>query len=87
LRGNIGTAREALVASLCSESGWLVESARNEEEGDFIISRNIDGTLKKLKLEVGGASKKIKRSDFVIRDDIDFPGGNAVPLWLLGMAY
>jgi len=87
LRGNVGTAREALVASLCAESGWLVEASRNEEEGDFVISRNVDGTTKKLKLEVGGASKKINRSDFVIRDDMDFPSGNALPLWLLGMAY
>lgn len=87
LRGNIGTAREALVASLCAESGWLVEATRNETEGDFVISRNVEGVTAKLKIEVGGASKKIKSADFVIRDDIDFPGGNAIPLWLLGMTH
>jgi len=87
LRGNIGTAREALVAALCAGSGWLVEASRNEEEGDFIISRSVDGTTKKLRLEVGGPSKNIKRSDFVVRDDLDFPAGNALPLWLLGMGY
>jgi len=85
LRGNAGTAREALVAALCAESGWLVEAARNEAEGDFVISRNVGGVTTKLTLEVGGASKKIKSADFVIRDDIDFPGRNAIPLWLLGM--
>jgi len=85
LRGNVGTAREALVAALCAESGWLVEAARNEAEGDYVISRNVGGVTTKLKLEVGGASKKIKSADFVIRDDIDFPGRNAIPLWLLGM--
>ena len=87
LRGNVGTAREALVAALCAESGWLVEASRNETEGDFVISRNVAGITAKLKLEVGGASKKIKSADFVIRDDIDFPGGNAIPLWLLGMTH
>ncbi len=87
LRGNFGTAREALVAALCAEGGWLVEAVRNETEGDFVISRNVAGIATKLKLEVGGASKKIKSADFVIRDDIDFPGGNAIPLWLLGMTH
>lgn len=87
LRGNVGTAREAFVAALCAESGWLVEAVRNEAEGDFVISRTIDGVKIKLKLEVGGASKKIKKSDFVIRDDVDFPSRNTIPLWLLGMSY
>lgn len=87
LRGNTGTAREALVAALCAESGWQVEATRDETSGDFVISRNLDGTPTKHKLEVGGASKKSKGSDFVIRDDIDFPAGNAIPLWLLGMTY
>lgn len=87
LRGNVGTAREALVAALCAESGWLVEAARNETEGDFVISRNDGARVVRLKLEGGGASKKIKGADFVIRDDIDFPGGNAIPLWLLGMMH
>lgn len=85
LRGNVGTAREALIAALCAETGWLVEAVRNEAEGDFVISRNAGGVPLQFKLEVGGASKKIKSADFVIRDDIDLPGGNAIPLWLLGM--
>jgi len=87
LRGNVGTAREALVASLCAESGWLVEATRMETEGDFVISRNVNGITTRFKLEVGGASKKLKQADFVIRDDMDFPGGNAIPLWLLGMTH
>ena len=43
LRGNVGTAREALVAALCAESGWLVEASRIETEGDLVISRNVNG--------------------------------------------
>lgn len=87
LHGNVGTAREALVAALLAQSGWQVEATRNETEGDFVIFRHKAGLATKLKLEAGGASKKVKNSDFVIRDDIDLPGGNALPLWLLGMAY
>jgi hypothetical protein len=76
-----------LAASLCADSGWIVEAVRNEEEGDFVFSRRKYGSTKRLTLEVGGASKKIKRADFLIRDDLDFPGGKALPLWLLGMSY
>ncbi len=36
---------------------------------------------------MGGPSKKIKNADFVIRDDIEYPSRNALPLWLLGMMY
>lgn len=43
LRGNVGTAREALAAALCAESGWLVEASRIETEGDLVISRNVNG--------------------------------------------
>lgn len=87
LHGNVGTALEALVADLLVQSGLLVEATRNEAEGDFAISMNIAGLDTKLRLAVGGVTKKTKNSDYVIRDDIDFPGGNAVSLWLLGMAY
>ncbi|HCM25751.1 MAG: AAA family ATPase [Treponema sp. GWB1_62_6] len=87
LRGNSGTEREALVAALCAESGWLVESSKDETQGDFAISKKTSDGMTRIKLEVGGASKKIKKADFVIRDNIDFPGGNAIPLWLLGMSH
>jgi hypothetical protein len=76
-----------LVASLCADAGWTVEATRDETSGDFVISRGDDGEQRSLKLEVGGASKKRKSADFVIRDDIEFPGTNAIPLWLLGMCY
>ena len=87
LHGNTGTAREALVAMLCSNAGWTVEAARDETSGDFVLTKTDEEGLKKIMVEVGGASKKIKQADFVIRDDMDIPSMNAIPLWLLGMMY
>jgi predicted AAA+ superfamily ATPase len=87
LRGKPGSAREAMVASLCTDTGWTVEAARDETSCDFVISRPEGGGMRELRLEVGGSSKKAKKADFVIRDDLDFPGGKAIPLWLLGMGY
>ncbi|MBP7095372.1 MAG: ATP-binding protein [Spirochaetia bacterium] len=87
LGGNAGTMREALVAALCAESGWLVEASREETTGDFVISRLGGSSTRRIALEVGGASKRRKGSDFVIRDDLDYPTAAALPLWMLGMMY
>jgi len=87
LRVNTGTAREALVASLCADAGWTVETTRDDSTGDFVVTRPSARGVQKLKIEVGGVSKKIKSADFVIRDDIDYPAANAVPMWLLGMGW
>jgi uncharacterized protein len=87
LHGNTGTAREAMVATLCAEAGWTVEATKEEASGDFAISRREGGKLRRLMIEVGGASKRVKSADWVVRDDLDYPGGKAIPLWLLGMAY
>lgn len=84
LNGDIGTAREALVAMLCANAGWTVEASKDETAGDFTIQKK-DGA--KIRLEVGGANKSRKNSDFAIRDDIDYPGVSAIPLWMLGMMY
>jgi hypothetical protein len=81
------TSREALVTMLCSYGGYLVEATKDETTGDFVISKT-DGTgQSKVKLEIGGPSKRPKKADFAIRDDTDYPGGNSIPLWLLGMMY
>jgi predicted AAA+ superfamily ATPase len=87
LHGNTGTAREAMVATLCAEAGWTVEATKEEVSGDFAISRREGGKLRRHMIEVGGASKRVKSADRVVRDDLDFPSGKAIPLWLLGMAY
>ena len=87
LGGDLGTEREALVAALCADAGWAVEAARDETEGDFIITKSVGDAHIRRSLEIGGKSKKTKKADYVIRDDLDYPGGNAVPLWLLGMSH
>jgi len=87
LRGNLGTAREALVAALCADASWTVETTKDDSTGDFVITRPSAASVQKLKIEVGGASKKPKNADFVIRDDIDYPASNAIPMWLLGMGW
>lgn len=87
LHGNSGTAREALVASLCAFSGWSVEAAKDERAADFVLTSGGDRKPARLLIEVGGASKSRKSADFVIRDDIEYPGSGVVPLWLLGMGY
>ena len=56
-----------------------VFSCKDERDCDFIY----DG----LKIEVGGKNKKIKRADYVIRDDVDIPALNIIPMWLLGMGW
>jgi hypothetical protein len=40
-----------------------------------------------MKLEIGGKKKSSKSSDFVLRDDIDLPLRNVIPLWILGMLW
>lgn len=87
LNGSLGNAREAMVAMLCANAGWDVEAARDESSGDFAITKHRQHELTKITLEVGGPAKKIKKADFVIRDDIDVRGKNTIPLWLLGMMY
>jgi predicted AAA+ superfamily ATPase len=80
LGGDSGTAREALVAAMLAEAGHSVASSGDETKADFVIND-------RLVLEVGGASKRPKQADFVIRDDIDQAIGKAIPLWALGFGY
>lgn len=87
LHGDPGTAREALVASLCAEAGWRVEAPRDDSTGDFTISKPSAKGIRKLKIEVGGAAKGRKSADFVIRDDVDYPAAGVIPMWLLAMGW
>lgn len=75
----LGTMREAYVANISIDSGRAVFASKNEKDCDFLIDS--------LKIEVGGRKKAAKSADFVIRDDIDVPSGNVIPLWLLGLEY
>jgi len=44
-----------------------------------------DLNFNEIRLEIGGANKKPKLADFVIRDDIDLPVRNCIPMWVLGL--
>lgn len=79
LGGNEGTAREAFVVTMLRCAGYPVTACKDEAQGDFEVNG--------LKIEVGGASKKRKSADKVIRDDVEFPTETVVPLWLLGFLY
>jgi len=76
---NKGTQREAYVATALADSGLDVFASSNEADCDFVAG----GFL----LEVGGAKKRIKAADYVIRDNADYPSGNILPMWMLGLAY
>ncbi len=76
---NRGTVREAFVAAALGNAGHQVWASEDERDADLVAGE--------ISLEIGGASKKEKKADFVIRDDIDIPKGKAIPLWLLGLAW
>jgi hypothetical protein len=52
---------------------------KDDSKGDFIFNG--------ISIEVGGSHKSPKNSDFVIRDDVDFPIKNIIPMWTLGMLW
>ncbi|MPN64946.1 hypothetical protein SDC9_212725 [bioreactor metagenome] len=85
--GDIGNAREALVAMLCSYGEYTVEATKDDTTGDFVLSTSSGDTTNRIRIEVGGSSKSLRKADFVIRDNTDYPGGKTIPLWLLGMMY
>jgi len=74
LRGNI---RESYVALELEKRFGEVYASKNEKDGDFVSN--------KITFEVGGQSKKIKNSDYVIRDDIALPADKQIPLWTMGI--
>ncbi len=80
LRGDIGTAREALFAAMLAESGLRVEASPDERAADFVV----DG---RFTVEIGGRKKHRKQADFVVRDDLDVASGSSLPLWMLGFLY
>ena len=79
---NIGTVRETFAANQLSQA-HLVEYGKSK--GDF----RIDG---KYTFEVGGSDKDYKQiadipNSFILADDMDYPFGNKLPLWLIGFLY
>jgi uncharacterized protein len=79
LGGETGNLREAIVTTLMRQMGENIFATKDERKGDFEWNKKT--------LEIGGKSKVAKGSDYVIRDDIEFPQKRVIPLWALGMMY
>lgn len=78
---NLGTMRETF---FCNQLGYKhqIEYTR---QGDFLIDH-------KLTFEIGGKSKDGKQvaqaeNSYIAADDMEFPVGNKLPLWLFGLMY
>ncbi len=80
LQGDLGSVREALTVAAFQEAGARVHASKEERDYDFLVND-------KQTIEVGGRSKKRKNADFIVRDHIDFPAENVIPLWTLGFLY
>lgn len=76
--GDKGSLREAFVVFSLKEK-FDVFASDNESEYDYEVSG--------IKIEIGGKNKKFKKADFVIRDDIDIPVGNKIPMWLISLSF
>ena len=79
---DIGTARETFVVN---QLGYLHRIEYGKKNGDF----KIDG---KYVFEVGGATKTFNQvaglpDSYILADDIEWPVGNKLPLWLAGLLY
>ena len=78
---NLGTMRETF---FCNQLGYKhqIEYTR---QGDFLIDHQ-------LTFEIGGKSKDGKQvaqteNSYIAADDMEFPVGNKLPLWLFGLMY
>ena len=78
LEGETGNFQEAFVVFALKNKGKIL-AEKDETKGDLIFNE--------IHLEIGGLSKKSKQADCVIRDDIDLPVRNAIPMWMLGMGW
>lgn len=63
----------------------LCHTKYGKQKGDFVV----DG---KFTIEVGGQGKTTKQianipNAYILADDIEFPNGNKLPLWILGFLY
>ncbi len=79
---NIGTLRECFVVNQLSVD-HNVEYGKTK--GDFLI----DG---KITIEVGGKDKSFNQiadipDSYILADEMEFPIGKKLPLWLVGLLY
>lgn len=82
LGGREGNLREALTVLAFRSRGIGIYASQKEEAGDFIV--DMDGPVT---IEVGGRKKRHKESDYVVRDNIDYPSERVIPLWHLAMMW
>lgn len=80
--GDEGNLRETFVMSQLSPF-HTIEYAK--DAGDFLIDR-------KWRFEIGGAKKGFSqiadiKDSYVFADNIEYPSGNRLPIWLLGFIY
>ena len=78
---NIGTIRETF---FCNQLGYKHQVEYNKS-GDFLIDH-------KLVFEIGGRAKdgkQVAQSEkaYIAADEIDYPMGNKLPLWMFGLMY
>ena len=83
MQADLGTEREAYIASCFAQAGYEVYAMKNETKGDFTVTKG----RKSYTLEVGGRNKSPKSTDYVLRDNTDYPAQNAIPMWLIGMMW
>lgn len=79
---NIGTIRECFVVNQLSTM-HTVEYGK--EQGDF----KVDG---KFTFEVGGKDKSFQQianipNSYILAENLDFPIGKKLPIWLVGLIY
>lgn len=79
---NIGTVRETFAVNQLSHA-HLVEYGKSK--GDFLV----DG---KFTFEVGGADKDYAQiadvpNSYILADDMEYPYGHKLPLWMVGFLY
>ncbi len=81
-RENIGTVRECIFVNQLSK-GHTVEYGK--ASGDFLIDGNVT-------VEVGGKDKSFEQiadipNSYIFADEMEFPVGKKLPLWLAGFLY
>ena len=79
---NTGTIRECFVVNQLSTSHTI---EYGKDHGDF----KVDG---KFTFEVGGKDKSFQQiadipNSYILADNIDFPIGKKLPIWLVGLIY
>lgn len=79
LSGLTGSVREAFVATMFRHSGKAIYACKDETKGDFFVDNKT--------IEIGGRTKTSKGADYVLRDDIELPTKNIIPLWCMGMMF